>query len=177
MISDADLLAYIRPSTNDDLPTLRRLEKAAIAYIQTRTGRYWGGEGEVVETLQWRGWPMPLANLPIDDALTSFESWDGSAWSAVDAGSYSLVGGFIYIERGNSAWSPLSMPTRYRVTYDAGYSASGDVWAAPEDIKQAVLLLVGHWFENREGVTIAHIATELPLAVAALIDGHIRVAV
>lgn len=71
------------------------------------------------------------------------------------------------------------MPTRYRVTYDTGYeSLDDDEWNAPEDIKQAVLIAVGHWFENREAVVVGATSTgELPLAFSYLIDGHIRAAV
>lgn len=177
MISDDILIEYIRPSTDDDLPTLRRLEQAAIAMIQKRTGRYFGVEGEISESLSWRGWPMQLGNTPAGGALTTFEQWDGSAWSAVAATSYYVDGVFVYWNS-TASWSPLTMPSRYRVTYDAGFTAgTGDEWEAPEDIKQAVLLLVGHWFENREAVVVGTITAEVKLGVDALIDGHIRVAV
>jgi len=39
----------------------------------------------------------------------------------------------------------------------------------PEPLLQAMKLLVGHWFENREGVLIGVTARELPLAVQSLI--------
>lgn len=180
MISDADLLAYIRPATTDDLPTLRRLEKAAIAFIEKKTGRYFGVAGEITESLQWRGWPMRLANEPLD-GITTFESWDGSAFSSVDSTSYYFDYPFIFLQSSRSTWTPLTMPARYQATYDAGYSSTGDdenETTAPEDVKQAVLLLVGHWFENREAVVVGDSATgELPLAVSALLNGHTRVAV
>ena len=35
--------------------------------------------------------------------------------------------------------------------------------------KQAILLLVGHWYENREQVTVGEIAREIPLGVEALL--------
>lgn len=178
MISDAVLLEYIRPSTSADLPTLRRLEKAAIAMIEQKTGRYFGVTATITETLLWRGWPMMLANPTT--SLTTFTSWDGTAFTAVDASSYSYAAPFIYFNAVRSSWTPLSMPSRYVVTYTAGYAvgATADEWAAPEDIKQAVLLLVGHWFENREAVVVgASSSGELPLAVSALLDGHVRATV
>lgn len=177
MISDTELLAYIRPASVEDIDVLRRLEKAAVAMIQKRTGRFFGVSGVVTEELQWRGWPMALSASPT--ALTTFQSWDGSAWAAVDASTYYLSGSFIYLQAGNSSWTPLSMPTRYKVTYTGGYTdLGGEEWEAPEDIKQAVIMLVGHWFENREAVVVgASSSGELPMAVSALIDGHIRVAV
>lgn len=55
------------------------------------------------------------------------------------------------------------------VAFTAGYGSNpGDVPAA---IRQAILLLVAHWFNNREAVAIGQF-TELPLAVASLLNGY-----
>jgi uncharacterized phiE125 gp8 family phage protein len=56
-----------------------------------------------------------------------------------------------------------------RVRYTAGYGAAEDV---PQAIKQAMLLLVGHWYANRESVAVGTIATELPQAVSALLSPY-----
>lgn len=37
------------------------------------------------------------------------------------------------------------------------------------DVEQAVLLLVGHWYANREAVAVGTIATAMPLAVERLL--------
>jgi hypothetical protein len=174
MISDDDLVLWTK-ADEADLPTLRRLEKAAIAYIQGRTGRYYGATAEIVEPLQWNGWPMPLANDPVDGEVT-LESWSSGAWSEVDASSYTLLNGFIFLE--STTTSALSRPTRYRATYNAGYEVDADddnVWAAPDDIQQAVLLLVGSWMENREAV--GQVTQAVELGVDALLASHTRASV
>jgi uncharacterized phiE125 gp8 family phage protein len=52
------------------------------------------------------------------------------------------------------------------VRFVAGYGANpGDV---PEPLRQAMLLLIGHYYENREAVA-AGTLTELPFAVASLV--------
>jgi uncharacterized phiE125 gp8 family phage protein len=38
----------------------------------------------------------------------------------------------------------------------------------PDPIRQAMLLLIGHWYENRESVIVGSITSELPMAVSAL---------
>ncbi|MDU4059461.1 MAG: head-tail connector protein [Pseudomonas oryzihabitans] len=38
-----------------------------------------------------------------------------------------------------------------------------------KDVEQAMLLLVGHWYANREAVVIGTIATDVPLAVDSLL--------
>ncbi len=51
------------------------------------------------------------------------------------------------------------------VTYIAGYGYSENI---PQNIKQAILLLCGHWFENREG-SIDKPLSKIPFAVEALL--------
>lgn len=51
------------------------------------------------------------------------------------------------------------------IDYQAGYGAAPDV---PADLKQALAMLVAHWFEHREAVS-AEGGTDLPLGVAALL--------
>lgn len=44
-----------------------------------------------------------------------------------------------------------------------------DALVLDDDLTTAMLLLIGHWFENREAVVIGTIVAELPMAVEALI--------
>tara|TARA_R110002020_G_scaffold62451_1_gene167138 strand:- start:328 stop:906 length:579 start_codon:yes stop_codon:yes gene_type:complete len=54
--------------------------------------------------------------------------------------------------------------------YTVGYgSAASDV---PEIIKQAILLTIGNFYENRNSVVIGRIATELPMNVKWLLDTY-----
>lgn len=56
------------------------------------------------------------------------------------------------------------------VTFTAGYGT--EVSAVPQAIKQAVLLLVGAWYENREGIITGTIVAKTPLAVEALLGPY-----
>ena len=51
------------------------------------------------------------------------------------------------------------------IEYVAGY---GEADVVPKQFKQAILLLVGHWYENRESVITGTIATPLPQGVERL---------
>ena len=51
----------------------------------------------------------------------------------------------------------------------AGYAT---VDAVPEDLKQAVLLTVGHWYENREDVVVGDEGAKLPNAVDAILNRY-----
>lgn len=50
-----------------------------------------------------------------------------------------------------------------------GYGSAGDV---PEAIINAVALLVGHQYKNRESVVVGTIASELPMGVTAFLDKY-----
>lgn len=39
----------------------------------------------------------------------------------------------------------------------------------PDSLRHALLLLVGHWYENRESVVIGQTPSELPMSVASLV--------
>jgi uncharacterized phiE125 gp8 family phage protein len=43
----------------------------------------------------------------------------------------------------------------------------------PEDLRHAILLLIGHWFNNRETVAVGNVAVqEVPFAVDALLQNY-----
>jgi uncharacterized phiE125 gp8 family phage protein len=56
------------------------------------------------------------------------------------------------------------------VTYSAGYGDTGA--SVPAPIKQAILLMIGHFYESREAVTIDSIQRVLPLSVEMLLSQY-----
>lgn len=177
MISTPDLQEWMKADDADAL-TLRRLEESAIAAIQKQTGRYLGVTvAAFVEIVRFRGWPLQLSNQPTGGVITTLEVWDGSAWSAVAATDYYVSGSFVW-PNATSAVPTTTIPAasrRYRATYPAGYTVDAndaDVWAAPADIQMLVLLLVGHWFENRESVVVGTSAAEIPQGLQMLMEPH-----
>ena len=72
------------------------------------------------------------------------------------------------ILRANESW-PSTTLRAYNsivVEYDAGWETAEDV---PQHYKQAILLLVGHWYENREVVLVGTISRSIEFAVNALL--------
>ena len=53
------------------------------------------------------------------------------------------------------------------ITYVCGYGYGDSV---PQRWKQAVLLLAGHWFENREATVAGTTVRTIPFAVESLIN-------
>jgi len=54
-----------------------------------------------------------------------------------------------------------------QITYVAGYGDDGD--DVPQPIRNAMLLLIGHWYENREAVTAGISLVTTPMATDALL--------
>jgi uncharacterized phiE125 gp8 family phage protein len=53
------------------------------------------------------------------------------------------------------------------VSFTAGYGASPQ--DVPEPIRWAMLLMIGHWYSNREAVNVGNIVTAFPMSVDALL--------
>lgn len=65
------------------------------------------------------------------------------------------------------AWPETrGVPNAVTVEFTAGYGQTAE--AVPQGIKQAMLLMLGHWYLNREAVVTGTIATEIPISAEAL---------
>src|SRR5690606_1240366 len=86
------------------------------------------------------------------------------SWYIVDTDSEP---GAIHLAPGVSWPSGQLMPGMpIRIEYTAGYGAAEKV---PERVKQAMLLLIAHWYENREAVVVGAVGRSVELAVDALL--------
>lgn len=62
--------------------------------------------------------------------------------------------------------------TLYKTSDEPGFDDDVDRLLLNDDIRTAMLLLIGHWYANREAVNIGNITSEVPLAVEALLQPH-----
>ena len=175
-IVDTDGDGNVLPSEDD--PYVEALIAAAQGHIDGPTG--WLGRAIGVQTLEadLDGFVYDRIDLPyrpiIDIVSVSYQE---------SAGQAITLGPSFYQLRGDqlgSAWGQnWPMSRKARIRYRAGYGrweGEGDdrklVTAAPAPIKQAMLLMIGQWFASREGVVTGTIATELPMAVQALLSPY-----
>lgn len=153
--------------------------KAATSYLDG----YSGILGRCLITQTWKvnlcSWPASMLELPLspvqpDSAIVRY--WY-TTQLALGTSNYRLhVNGLPpYLE-----WTQTVVLPTYDIRDDAievefvcGYGDNpSDVPAA---IRHAIMLLIAHWFENREPVNVGNITTNLPLAFDALIAPFRRV--
>ena len=126
---------------------------------------------------QWlEGWPcddeIELPRPPLQ-SISKIEYYDTADTkytlsSAVYAADAISTPGAAHLKY-NQVW-PATVLRDYNaicVTYVAGYASAALV---PQSIKQAMLLLVSHWYENREAVLVGTISKPIDFAVRALLD-------
>jgi uncharacterized phiE125 gp8 family phage protein len=167
-LSLAEAKAFLRVETSDDDDVIGALIASARGHVEAQTRR-------ALITQSWRlaidAWPDDgrLAVLPAPlQALTAARVYDFSnVAQALD------TAGFV-LDKGASVllFTPWSLPAPGRAAagieldLTVGYgAAAADV---PEPLRQAIRLLIAHWYENR-GLVAAGTTTVLPSTVAALI--------
>lgn len=103
-------------------------------------------------------------------AYVTYRDGEGTLQTLATTGYRVLAGtpGRIVPESRTEWPSILEHPDAVHVRYVAGYGAAS---AVPQALKQAILLLVGHFYENREATADAAFH-ELPLAVRSLIESE-----
>lgn len=140
--------------------------------------------GRALITQTWRlslnGWPangmIELPHAPLQ-SVTSIQYTDGAgATSTVSAATYTVdtdsEPGRVALKY-NQTWptvATLATVNPIQVAYVAGYGATAA--SVPEMYRQAILLLVGHWYENREAViggTSGYSLRDVPLAFNSLV--------
>ena len=146
-----------------------------------KAAREWceGYQNRAYVTQTWKlildEWPEEYIRVPLPplQVVSSVKYTDSAGiqtpWPAVER----LVD--IYSEPGRivpaygKSWPSVILQPAYgiEVEFVAGYGVAA---AVPERVKQAMKLIVGHWYENREAVLIGTISKEIEFAVKALLS-------
>lgn len=188
-ISLAQAKAHCRVDDTDSDAVITGFIRAATEYVSERTGLTLQPT-----TLQYRAdrwsclggwrssWWLQLPRSPVRDvtAITYFDVDGIEQTIAPSSYSWEPTNSGAYIWFGKTYSLPAleaGRPSAVRVMFEAGFNdpADNDTGSdpsliLPERLQQAMLLLIGHWFENRETVTIAATFSEVPVAMEALIE-------
>ncbi len=162
--------AHLRADFIDDDATIDRLISAATYAIERRCGislvqQTIDAKCDGFEDFDWLGFG-PLISI----SSVKYVDGDGveqTLSTDVYEARKDYLGASIVLKYGQS-WPSPRYGSQITVRAVVGFSN------VPADIVQALLMLVGHWYENREAVTVGTVATEVPESVMALLVNHRR---
>ena len=172
-LTEAKAQLDVSYTDKDDLIT--GLIASATAHLDGWTGIL----GRCLITQTWRqdfdrfNRCMRLPLFPIA-SITSVKYDDtDAAEQTISASNYSLLcddlGYYVEFKNTYSFAAISTVRPAIRVAYVAGEAA------APNAVKQAMLLLIRHWFDNPTAVNIGTIVSPMPMAVDALLAPYRRV--
>ena len=166
----ADAKAHLRLDTTDEDTVVGAMIGAARVAVETAIR-------QVLIAQQWRvsdtAWPadrriaLPVLPLISVDAVRALDA--ASNPTAVPATDYSVATdtGILTVNADAAALAPTLSAGGYEIDFTAGFgAASSDV---PPALRQAIAMLVTHWFEHRSAFTIGGGLTPTPEGVHALI--------
>lgn len=175
LLSLEEAKVHCRIDADDEDGLIEGLIAAATDHLDGWSGIL----GRCLVNQQWQiglfGWPSAReVHLPFPDvseAAVVYRDAEGDE-QPVDSNEFDVVEdwGGSYV-RFSGSFAPPSLfrgaVAPVKVSFTAGYGpAAEDV---PEAIRQAALLLVGHWYDNRQATIVGTNAAEVPLAVDALL--------
>jgi uncharacterized phiE125 gp8 family phage protein len=162
----AEAKAQCRVDHSDEDTLISGLIAAAVAHVDGYTGVL----GRALLTQTWRvdaDEPGKVV-IPLEPVQSVAVQYVDEAGATQSFTQFDLVRGdaFPFIQLKDTAVWPdtKTQPDAFRVTAVVGY---GDASAVPQPIKQAILLMVGHLYANREAV--GESMTAVPMAVDALL--------
>ncbi|MGA7972558.1 MAG: head-tail connector protein [Pseudolabrys sp.] len=168
-IALADMKTFLRVETSDDDDIITALIAGSRIHVEAQTRR-------ALITQSWRlsrdSWPedgrIDVLPAPLQ-TLTAARVYDEDG-TARDVDTQNFV---LALAASALAFAPWALPMPGRLVAGieldvvVGYGdAASDV---PEPLKQAIRLLVAHWYENRALVANGTSRAELPQTVAALL--------
>jgi uncharacterized phiE125 gp8 family phage protein len=150
--------AHVRVTHNDEDVLIGQYMASAQSWVERYTGLMLV-QSTVVDTFSQFGDYLELSRGPFV-SLTSIAYVDSAGDNQTVTGAR-VRDGKIYPPEGG--WPVAGEYTPITATYVAGF----DQYEVPEELVQAQLLLIGHFYQNREGVAEGSFS-EVPLAVEAL---------
>jgi len=167
----------LRVEHTDDDTFINRLINVAVAYTDVQ-----GALGHAMITQKWGQWvdstPPQTVKLLLGPliAVTAVKYYDTDGVLQTDTlSNYEIFGTEFSTTIGPKegfAW-PVTQdrPDAIRIEYTIGYgSATTDI---PETLRHALMMLIGHWYDNRE-TTMMDELSNVPYGFDALMDMHRR---
>ena len=172
-VSLAETKAFLRLDADAEDGLVTTLIAAARLHLESVTGR-------ALVRQSWRlvldAWPVDRAvTLPVTplislEAVTAFDEQNDEHALALE--QFQSEPGRLLLPATVTGMPELRERLGLELDYVAGFGDAGDV---PADLKQALLVLVGHWFENRDAVLVAGSGAVIPFGFDRLVAAYRQV--
>lgn len=166
LVSLADAKAQVREVENDEDGLIEGYIAAASAWVDGPTG--WLDRSFGAQVLEWRSQSFAgCGHLPFGpvSAVVSVKYVDPQGIEqTLSPDQYTVTSDGLYASPGASWPTVRGDIEGVRIRYEAG---SNEI---PDQVRQAVMLLVGQWYRNRMSVVVGTISSEIPFGVEALLN-------
>lgn len=171
-VSVQDVREQLRLDDSESEPFLRGLIARACSYVDGQNAA-----GRAMLTQTWRlslQHPASRVHLPLHpvQSLSGVRYFDeNNAAQSAQLSDYRLISGdeFAYVELVSGATWPVAFdrPDAIGIEFTAGYGDNPE--DVPEDLRHALLLLIGHMYDQREATTPESVF-EAPLGFEAMLN-------
>ena len=120
---------------------------------------------------------FPASNEPIAIPLWPIHQITAIAYTNVNGANTSFnvidivqpvgLGRYLLQPKFGINWPEAQSPNGVRIEFSAGFE---DLAAVPSTIQRAALMLISHWYENREAVLIGTISKEIELGFSSMVE-------
>jgi len=170
-----EVKAQLRVEHDDDDTILTRLIDVAVAYTDVR-----GALGQAMITQKWAQWinSNPPQNVslilgPVQN-VTAVKYYDtDGALQTDDVNNYQVFGtdfATIISPKDSFTWPDAQQRSdAIKIEYEIGYGDA--ITDVPQTIRHALMLLIGHWYDNREQ-TGADELSNIPFGYEEMLNLH-----
>ncbi len=165
--------SHLRVNTSDEDNLITNLIIVAREYCESYQNKVYITQTWELWIDRWPGGDKIEIPLPPLQSIESIKYYDTADTEYTFAATEYLVDVVSFIGRVilkyGKTWPTITLRPDIAicVKFKAGY---GDITKVPQKVKQAMLLLIGHWYENREAVITGSASKEIAFAVNALLN-------
>jgi uncharacterized phiE125 gp8 family phage protein len=172
--------AHIRRDDDDDNYYILSLISIVMSHLDGATGILSRALLEQTWTEKANGFPpckefrFLLSPLISVETVTYYDSYN--VLQTYPPSNYKSYNGYeyAYLKLNRDATWPTTYNRDDAITITAKFGYGVDKTSVPQAIKHAGLMLLSHWYENREAVMVGAAVSELPAGVMRLLRPYIR---
>lgn len=174
-VSLVEAKAHLRVDASDEDTLITALIEAATAHVERVFGLALITQGWTIVRDAWpESWllELPLSPIQTVTTVTSFDTaGTGSVFDATHYFADTASRPPRLVLHGSAPWpKPGRCANGIEIAVTAGFGDLGS--DVPQPVRQALLLLIAHWYERREPVVLGAGPLEVPGMVASLLTPY-----